>query len=106
VLDGTPGGGPACLGNLRNNPAYPAGAALKAEGADSAANSRDLHLDLTPSGFDSAAATGRDAPRRPDGSLPDVPMFRPSAAGAIIGRGAGAACRSAARRRTRGTFEG
>jgi hypothetical protein len=84
MLGGTPDGGPACLGNLRNNPAYPVGTALKVEGADSAANSRDLHLDSTPSGFDRVAATGWDAPRKPDGSLPDVPMLRPSAAAFIV----------------------
>jgi hypothetical protein len=33
------------------------------------------------------APTGWDAPRKPDGSLPDVPMFHPSAASAVIDRG-------------------
>jgi hypothetical protein len=87
MLGVAPDGGPVYLGTLRNNLAYPAGAALKVEGADSAANSWDLHLALQPSDFDSVAHTGWDAPRKPDGSLPDVPMFHPSAASAVIDRG-------------------
>jgi hypothetical protein len=87
MLGVAPDGGPVYLGTLRNNLAYPAGAALKVEGADSAANSWDLHLALKPSDFDSVATTGWDAPRKPDGSLPDVPMFHPSAASAVIDRG-------------------
>ena len=87
MLGVAPDGGPVYLGTLRNNLAYPAGAALKVEGADSAANSWDLHLALKPSDFDSVAPTGWDAPRKPDGSLPDLPMFHPSAASAVIDRG-------------------
>ena len=87
MLGVAPDGGPVYLGTLRNNLAYPAGAALKVKGADSAANSWDLHLALKPSDFDSVATTGWDAPRKPDGSLPDIPMFHPSAASAVIDRG-------------------
>ncbi|MCS0630081.1 right-handed parallel beta-helix repeat-containing protein [Telluria mixta] len=87
MLGVAPDGGPVYLGTLRNNLAYPAGTALKVEGADSAANSWDLHLALKPSDFDSVAPTGWDAPRKPDGSLPDVSMFHPSAASAVIDRG-------------------
>ncbi|WP_440962762.1 right-handed parallel beta-helix repeat-containing protein [Massilia sp. GER05] len=87
MLGVAPDGGPVYLGTLRNNLAYPAGAALKVEGAASAANSWDLHLALKPSDFDSVAPTGWDAPRKPDGSLPDIPMFHPFAASAVIDRG-------------------
>ena len=87
MLGVAPDGGPVYLGTLRNNLAYPAGAPLKVAGADSAANSWDLHLALSAADFDSVAATGWDAPRKPDGSLPDVPMFHPSAASAVIDKG-------------------
>jgi len=52
MLGAAPDGSPVYLGTLRNDLAYPAGEALKVEGADGAANSRDLHLALPPSGFD------------------------------------------------------
>ncbi|MBW8902204.1 MAG: right-handed parallel beta-helix repeat-containing protein, partial [Massilia sp.] len=87
MLGVAPDGSPVYLGNLRNNLAYPAGTKLKVEGADSTANSWDLHLALHPSDFDSVAPTGWDAPRKPDGSLPDVPMFHPSATSAVVDRG-------------------
>ena len=87
MLGVAPDGSPVYLGTLRNNLAYPAGKALKVEGADSAANSWDLHVALHPSDFDSVAAAGWNAPRKPDGSLPDVPMFHPSAASAVVDRG-------------------
>jgi len=87
MLGVAPDGGPAWLGTLRNNVAYPSGARLKVAGADSASNSWDLHLDLGPQDFDSVAASGWDAPRKPDGSLPDVPMFHPSRGSRAIDRG-------------------
>jgi hypothetical protein len=87
MLGIAPDGGPVYLGTLRNNLAYPAGATLKVAGADSAANSWDLHLALAAADFDSVAATGWDAPRKPDGSLPDVPMFHPRPGSAVVDKG-------------------
>jgi hypothetical protein len=87
MLGIAPDGGPVYLGTLRNNLAYPDGARLKVAGADSAANSWDLHLALSAADFVSVAATGWDAPRKPDGSLPDVPMFHPTAASAVVDKG-------------------
>lgn len=88
MLGVAPDGAAVYLGTLRNNVAYPSGARLKVAGADSASNSWDLNLDLGPRDFDSVAASGWDAPRKPDGSLPDVPMFHPAAGSHVLDRGA------------------
>ncbi|MCS0583179.1 right-handed parallel beta-helix repeat-containing protein [Massilia pinisoli] len=87
MLGIAPDGGPVYLGTLRNNVAYPAGTRLKVAGADSASNSWDRGLTLSPADFDSVATTGWDAPRKPDGSLPDVPMFHPRAGSPVVDRG-------------------
>lgn len=87
MLGVAPDGAAVYLGTLRNNVAYPSGARLKVAGADSASNSWDLNLDLGPRDFDSVAASGWDAPRKPDGSLPDVPMFHPAAGSQVLDRG-------------------
>jgi hypothetical protein len=78
-------GSPVNLGRLRNNLAL---GAVKVEGADSAANSWDLGLRLGAADFEGISASGWDAPRQPDGSLPLLPFLRPRAGSAAAGLGA------------------
>ena len=75
MLGVAPDGSPVYLGTLRNNLAYPTPGKLKIEGADSASNSWDLQLTLSAADFESVANSGWDAPRQPDGSLPQLPNF-------------------------------
>jgi hypothetical protein len=82
MLGIAPDGGPVNLGTLRNNLSPAPRAAQKVDGADSANNSWDLGAAPAESKFENVSRLGWDAPRKPDGSLPDVPNYRPRAAGA------------------------
>jgi hypothetical protein len=87
MLGVAPDGSAVRLGRLRNNLSYPASARLKVDSADSRANTWDLGLALSGADFDSVAHDGWDAPRKPDGGLPDVPMFRPRATSPLVDAG-------------------
>jgi hypothetical protein len=74
------------LGVLRNNIAY--GSSLTSNmSTDTAYNSWTLPVTVNAADFQSVATTGWDAPRLPDGSLPDMPMFRLVSGSDLIDKG-------------------
>jgi hypothetical protein len=87
MLGIAPDGGPVYLGTLRNNLSYSAKETLKVAGADSASNSWDMGVPVVEGEFESVSKLGWDAPRKPDGSLPDLPNFRPRAGSALLDKG-------------------
>jgi len=80
-------GGPVNFGRLRNNLSPMPKSAQKVDGTDSSNNSWDLMAGVPDTEFESVSKLGWDAPRKPDGSLPDVPNFRPRAGSALIDKG-------------------
>lgn len=81
-------GGAVGLGLLRNNVAYGSGKPfLNMTGTDSAHNSWDIGLNLTDADFLAVSTSGWDAPRQADGSLPALPLLRPSSTSALIDKG-------------------
>jgi len=87
MLGIAPDGSTINLGTLRNNLSPAPKAAQKVDGTDSADNSWDSMATVADTGFESLSKAGWDAPRKPDGSLPDVPGYRPRAGGAPVGKG-------------------
>ncbi|GAA4769777.1 right-handed parallel beta-helix repeat-containing protein [Microbacterium gilvum] len=87
MLGVAPDGTDIGIGQLRNNVSYSAGGNRWLDGTDSASNTWDLGIALTDADFLSVSATGWDAPRKPDGSLPALTHLRPSADGALIDAG-------------------
>ena len=75
------------LGILRNNLAYTGTLVSNTDGADMAYNSWNLPVTLNSSDFQSTSLDGWDAPRLPDGSLPQLPMFRLKAGSDLIDKG-------------------
>ncbi|GAA4983060.1 right-handed parallel beta-helix repeat-containing protein [Actinopolymorpha pittospori] len=75
------------LGILRNNVSFGTGGLRNMTGTDSQANSWDLGLQLTAADFLSVSQEGWDAPRKPNGDLPDLPNLRPAPGSALIDRG-------------------
>lgn len=87
MLGIAPDGAPVNLGILRNNLSPAPRASQKVDGADSASNAWDLDVSVADSEFESVSRLGWDAPRKPDGSLPDLPGFRPRAGSALVDKG-------------------
>jgi hypothetical protein len=87
MLGIAPDGSPVNFGRLRNNLSPKPRSAQKVEGTDSANNSWDLMTSVPDAEFEGVSLLGWDAPRKPDGSLPDVPNFRPRAGSALIDKG-------------------
>ncbi|SEG81111.1 Right handed beta helix region [Actinacidiphila yanglinensis] len=87
MLGVAPDGTATGLGTLRNDVAYTGTLTSNMTGTDAAFNSWDLGVPLSDAQFRSVSTTGWDAPRRPDGSLPDLPYLRPAAHSDLIDRG-------------------
>lgn len=87
MLGIAPDGSPVNLGRLRNNLSPKPKSAQKVEGTDSANNSWDLMASVPDAEFESVSLLGWDAPRKADGSLPDLPNFRPRAGSDLIDKG-------------------
>jgi hypothetical protein len=75
------------LGILRNNLAYTGTLVSSIEGTDVVNNSWNLPVTINSSDFQSTSYTGWDAPRLPDGSLPQLPMFRLKAGSDLLDKG-------------------
>ena len=75
------------LGILRNNLAYTGTLVSNIEGADVANNSWTLPVSINSSDFQGTSFDGWDAPRLPDGSLPQLPMFRLRAGSDLVDKG-------------------
>lgn len=73
---------------MRNNIAFP-NATRNMQGVDAASNSWDLNLVPAESDFMSVSDEGFRGPRRPDGSLPDLPFMKLRAGSRLADRGAG-----------------
>jgi len=87
MLGIAPDGSPVNFGRLRNNLSPKPKSAQKVDGTDSANNSWDLMGSVPDAEFEGVSTLGWDAPRKPDGSLPDVPNFRPRAGSALVDKG-------------------
>ncbi len=87
MLGVSPTGEATGLGNLRNNVAYGGTPTSNMTGTDADHNTWDLGTPLSDDQFQSVATTGWDAPRRPDGGLPDLPYLRPTATSDLIDQG-------------------
>lgn len=83
-----PDGAPINVGNLRNNVAYMGTALKNGDGINSASNSWDLPGKVTDADFESVSSAGWDAPRKADGSLPEIPSFHLRSGSALIDKGA------------------
>lgn len=81
------GGGPIYLGILRNNIAYRGRLTADMTGVDSKNNSWDGPMALTDADFQSLSVTGWDAPRKADGSLPDLISLHPAPTSQLIDTG-------------------
>ena len=57
------------------------------KGGDDASKAWTLRLNVTDATFQSVDMRGVDGPRRPDGSLPDLPFMKPRAGSDLIDRG-------------------
>ncbi|MES2041484.1 MAG: right-handed parallel beta-helix repeat-containing protein [Pseudomonadota bacterium] len=68
-------GNPVNLGTLRNNIAFGSKQLSNMQGADAQFNSWNLSVSVTAADFQSISATGWDAPRQADGSLPVLTSF-------------------------------
>ena len=87
MLGVAPDGSPVNLGRLRNNLSPAPKDAQKVAGTDSANNSWDLMASVPDAEFESVSTVGWDAPRKPDGRLPELPNYRPRAAGVLVDKG-------------------
>lgn len=87
MLGIAPDGSPVNFGRLRNNLSPRPRSAQKVDGTDAANNSWDLMASVPDSEFESVSPLGWDAPRKTDGSLPDLPNFRPRAGSALVDKG-------------------
>jgi hypothetical protein len=77
------------IGNLRNNIAYGGTLTSNMSGTSSSHNSWDLGISLSDSQFQSVSTSGWDAPRKADGSLPDLPYLHLASGSSMIDRGVG-----------------
>lgn len=75
------------LGVLRNNLAFGGTVATSIDGADVANNSWNLPVSVTAADFQSVSLEGWDAPRLPDGSLPQLPHLRLAAGSDLLDKG-------------------
>jgi hypothetical protein len=75
------------IGNLRNNIAYGGTLTSNMSGTNSSHNSWDLGVSLSDSQFQSVSTSGWDAPRKADGSLPDLPYLHLAPGSSMIDRG-------------------
>lgn len=64
------------VGILRNNLAYMGTLTGNATGVDDTGNSWNLPVMITDADFQSVSPDGVDGPRKPDGSLPDIPFMQ------------------------------
>ncbi|NUP40246.1 MAG: right-handed parallel beta-helix repeat-containing protein, partial [Streptomyces sp.] len=78
MLGVAPDGTATGLGTLRNDVAYTGTLLSNMTGTDAADNSWDLGIALSDAQFQSVSTSGWDAPRRGNGSLPDLPYLRPA----------------------------
>jgi hypothetical protein len=78
----------AGMGTYRNNISYMGTATSNSNGADAANNSWDTPgLTVTASDFESLDTAGVFGPRKPDGSLPEIPFMRLSRNSPLIDKG-------------------
>jgi hypothetical protein len=75
------------LGVVHNNLAFETTPVASAAGADLANNSWNLPVSVTAADFQSVSTDGWDAPRLPDGSLPQLPFLRLAAGSDLIDKG-------------------
>lgn len=87
LLGVAPDGSPISVGNLRNNLAYKGRLVVHADGLDMAHNSWTMPAPVTDRDFDDVSATGWDAPRQADGSLPVLRSYHLRSSSALIGQG-------------------
>jgi hypothetical protein len=80
-------GAPIYLGILRNNVAYRGKLTSDLTGVDTRYNSWDAAAALTDADFQSVSTDGWDAPRQPDGSLPDLDHLHPAKTGSLVDKG-------------------
>jgi hypothetical protein len=88
MLGVDPAGAAVALGILRNNLAWQGTLVSNVAGADVANNSWNLaNVSVTSADFQSASLDGWDAPRLPDGSLPQLPHLRLAAGSDLLDKG-------------------
>jgi hypothetical protein len=82
-----PDGSDINLAVARNNVAFGRTLATAFAGTDSSSNSWDIPVAVSAADFQSLSTEGWDAPRLPDGSLPDLPHFRLAAGSVLVDAG-------------------
>ena len=87
MLGVSPSGAAIGIGNLRNNIAYGGTLTSNMSGTNAAANSWNLNITMSDTQFQSVSATGWNAPRQADGSLPNLPYLHPAPGSSLIDRG-------------------
>ncbi|MBP1204753.1 hypothetical protein JOD97_002795 [Duganella sp. 1411] len=87
MLGIAPDGSAVNLGNLRNNLAYKGTATANTAGLDMAFNSWTASVQISDGDFEDVSASGWDAPRQADGSLPALRSYHLSATSDLIGKG-------------------
>ena len=87
MLGIAPDGSAVNLGNLRNNLAYKGTATSNTAGLDMAFNSWTAAVQISDGDFEDVSASGWDAPRQADGSLPALRSYHLSATSDLIGKG-------------------
>ncbi|KQQ36248.1 pectate lyase [Duganella sp. Leaf126] len=87
MLGVAPDGARINLGTLRNNVSYRGRLGRNLDGADMRNNSWNLPDAAGDADFDDVAATGWDAPRQADGSLPVLRAYHLAAGSRLIDRG-------------------
>jgi len=88
MLGMSSGGADTTVGVYRNNISFTGSLYSNRNSADEAFNSWTVAgITLAAADFQSVATTGLDAPRRADGSLPDLPNFRLAAGSDLIDKG-------------------
>lgn len=87
MLGIAPDGSEASFGNLRNNLAYKGTATSNTAGLEMANNSWTLPVQISDADFENVLATGWDAKRQADGSLPALGNFHLRAGSDLIGKG-------------------
>ena len=87
MLGIAPDGSAVNLGNLRNNLAYKGTATANTAGLDMAFNSWTAAVQISDGDFEDVSASGWDAPRQADGSLPALRSYHLSATSDLIGKG-------------------
>lgn len=75
------------VGILRNNLAYKGNLIANNSGIDTASNSWELPVMVSDTDFASVATAGLDAPRKPDGGLPDVAFMHLQEGSDLIDKG-------------------